>query len=65
MNRHRRPPRRAPWVAGGAAVLVLGGIGVWVWVAQDDGTPSPTPSASADLSLPTLNPRPAWTFETG
>ena len=53
MNRHRRPPRRAPWIAGGAAALVLGGVGVWVWVAQDDGTPSPRPSASHDLTLPT------------
>ncbi|MDU0301766.1 hypothetical protein NUG23_15445, partial [Streptomyces sp. PAL114] len=64
MNRHRRPPRRAPWIAGGAAVLLLGGVGVWAWVAQDDGTPSPTPSASHDLSLPTLGPLPTLTSET-
>lgn len=61
MSRHRRPPRRVPWIAGGVAVLAMGGLGVWTLVAQDGGTPDPTPSASANLSVPTLNPLPPWT----
>jgi cytoskeletal protein RodZ len=59
MNRHRRSPRRAPWIAGGAAVLVAGGIGagIWVLVTPDHEAPRPTPS---DVTRPTSTrtPRP-------
>lgn len=61
MNRHRRPPRRTPWIAGGALILALGGVGVWALVTQDGDTPRPKPSSSTDVSLPTLNPVPTWT----
>lgn len=61
MNRHRRTPRRTPWIAGGAVVLALGGVGVWALVTQEGDTPRPEPSSSTDVSLPTLNPVPTWT----
>lgn len=63
MSRHRSPPRRAPWIVGGAAVLVAGGLGIWGLTASDGGSPRPTPSVSSALSLPTLDPLPSLTAE--
>ncbi len=45
MSRHRRPPRRAPWIAGGAAVLVLGGAGTWLLLESNGHTPDSAATA--------------------